>query len=103
MRIANIDLEKTPHQTLLRRLIHKDVRIVHTLINRSLVRDGDGKPSHTISFCQDLSEQVKGEEQLRDSEAKFRSIFENTEIGITVTSQDRSLRLFNPAICQILG
>ncbi len=102
-RIADVDLEKTPNQTLFRKLMHKDGRVVHTLINRSLVRDGEGKPSHTISFCQDLSEQVRSEQQMRDSEAKFRSIFENTEIGITVSSHDRSLRLFNPAICRILG
>jgi PAS domain S-box-containing protein len=57
----------------------------------------------TVLVRTNVAERLRVEEALRASESIFRSIFENTDVGMTVVSQDRTIRLFNPAICRILG
>ncbi len=48
-------------------------------------------------------ERKQAETALRESEERFRGIFENTTIGIYRTSTDGRILLANPAIIQMLG
>jgi PAS domain S-box-containing protein len=52
---------------------------------------------------QELVERTRAEEALRDSEERFRNIFENSPIGIYRTTSDGQIMLANPALVRMLG
>ena len=52
---------------------------------------------------EDISQRKQAEEALRQSEERFRSVFENVSIGIYRTTPDGRILLANPAICEMLG
>jgi PAS domain S-box-containing protein len=81
----------------------KDGSSVWCETSRAPIFDADGNFSYTLSIRQDITERKRAVEALHESERIFRSIFENTDVGMTVVSLDRKIRLFNPALCKILG
>ncbi len=85
------------------RLVHKDRSLVWTNVTASLVRSADGRPQYFISVLQDISERKRIEQAARDSESKFRSIFENTVEGIYRVSIDGRLTACNPAFARLHG
>ncbi|MFZ5721193.1 MAG: PAS domain S-box protein [Pseudomonadota bacterium] len=54
----------------------------------SLVRNGDGSPRHYLAQVQDLSGRLAAEAALRESEARFRLIAENTTDMIVMSDLD---------------
>lgn len=51
-----------------------------------------------------MAEQIrKRENDLRESETRFRSIFENTPLGIVVLDLNRQIKYYNQALINILG
>lgn len=69
----------------------------------------DLEQSKTERSCQsDIAAKKVGdrslsEVQLRDSEAKYRAIFEQAAVGIVQTGTDKRLLRVNPKFCQMLG
>lgn len=65
-----------------------------------------GKP-HTLAVVRDISEQVVAEEQLREKEAQYRSIFEATTDALIITDfvdqEEGRVIEANPAACSIYG
>jgi len=51
----------------------------------------------------DITKQKKMEDELKENEEKFRSIFENAPIGMALTDLDFELIQVNDAFCQMLG
>jgi PAS domain S-box-containing protein len=51
----------------------------------------------------DVTERKRSEEALRESEERFRSLFENSTIGIYRTTSDGRILLANPALVRMLG
>jgi PAS domain S-box-containing protein len=51
----------------------------------------------------DITERQRAEEALRESEERFRSLFENSTIGIYRTTPDGRILLANPALVRMLG
>lgn len=45
-------------------------------------KDNEGKPLYYYSFINDLTEKKKAEEKLKESENKYRSLFENMILGV---------------------
>jgi len=56
-----------------------------------------------IAVARDITERKQAEEKLRQSEERFRNIFENTTIGIYQTAPDGRILMANPALVQMLG
>jgi PAS domain S-box-containing protein len=50
-----------------------------------------------------FTERCQMEEALRESEERFRSLFENAVLGIYRTTPDGQILLANPALCKMLG
>jgi PAS domain S-box-containing protein len=59
----------------------------------------------TIIQCniRDITERKKTEEILRDSEEKFRSIFEHSSVGVSIVSPGGKWLQVNPALCKMVG
>jgi PAS domain S-box-containing protein len=49
-----------------------------------------------------VEDQKRTEDQLRESEERFRNVFDNSAVGKSITALDGSVHV-NPAFCQMLG
>lgn len=84
-------------------LKRKDGSIIPTLINIKLTYDNKGKFSGTLTTFRDISEQKKVEQALTESEEKFRSIFENSALGIFRSTPEGKYEIVNQAFARFLG
>jgi two-component system cell cycle sensor histidine kinase/response regulator CckA len=62
----------------------------------------DGR-EYAFAFARDVSERKKAEASLRQSEERFRGIFEQGSVGIALLDQKRCFLRANPAFCRMLG
>jgi two-component system, cell cycle sensor histidine kinase and response regulator CckA len=67
------------------------------------VTDSDGKPQQYYAFVTDITERKRTEEALRQSEERFRSMYQNAAVGIKQVAIDGRLLMANPALCKMLG
>jgi len=56
-----------------------------------------------MHFAFDITERKRTEEQLRESEEKYRNILENIEDGYFEVDLAGNFTFFNPSLCRILG
>ncbi|MBN1881900.1 MAG: PAS domain S-box protein [Deltaproteobacteria bacterium] len=82
-------------------LVTKDGRTVHVEVNGGLIQY-QGAAADLV-FVRDITERVKAEEALRESEEKLRNIFESSQEVIFVTGLDGSISTINPAGERLLG
>ncbi len=86
-----------------------EYRIRHQSGQYRLVRDlvyfqyENGQIVEHIGGVTDITEQRRAEDALRESEEKYRTIFENSMEGILVTQSDGQILSANPEACRILG
>eukprot|EP01034_Spumella_vulgaris_P020708 gene20708-26546_t len=71
--------------------------------DRVLERKADGKPRKILGTATDISARKRFEEQLLTSEERFRGIFENAPIGISISDINGNFLQCNPAYERILG
>jgi len=67
------------------------------------VTDGRGEIREIILTHQDVTDQVRAEEALRDSEERFKSAFERSAIGMALVGLDDRFLQVNPALCALFG
>jgi PAS domain S-box-containing protein len=64
----------------------------------------DGDPAHWVGTLTDIDDIRRADSALRDSEKRFRRIFEGSPFGMTLSEgEDRHILQANPAFCQMLG
>jgi PAS domain S-box-containing protein len=81
----------------------KDGSTVPVLMRHKLIMDEAGNISGMRSTLQDISALKHAEEELRQAEEKYRSIFENAIEGIFQTTPEGRFRSANPSLARILG
>ena len=78
-----------------------EVRFVHT--QGDVVKDSSGQPYRMFGIAQDVTEQKRAEQALRDAEHKYRAIFENSIEGIFQSTREGKFLSANPALARIFG
>jgi diguanylate cyclase (GGDEF)-like protein/PAS domain S-box-containing protein len=86
-----------------RRFVRNDGRIVWTQLSASLVWLHSGEPHYFICQIQDITERLRTEQALRDSEERFRSISEATQEWIWEIDANGIYTFCSPAVEAILG
>jgi PAS domain S-box-containing protein len=84
------------------RFQHRDGHYLWMRDELRLIRDADGNPQEIIGFWLDITERKQAEEALRESEARFRRLFENSLVGIYRTTPDGRILLANPTLVKML-
>ncbi len=72
-------------------------------ITASPLKDADGKVVGIIEHVKDNTERKHAEELLRNAEERFRTVFENTVVGLYRTTPDGRILLANPALVKMMG
>ena len=86
------------------RFIHPDGRCVWVLCQALAVKTDEGSASEWLGTITDITDRKTAEEALRDSEARYRGIFEGAAEGILVAEhQTMRIRCANQAMCHMLG
>ena len=72
-------------------------------VNAAPLRDETGHVDGMVAAIDDVTERVQAEQSLRESEERFRHIFENTVLGLYRTSPEGQILMANPALVRMLG
>ena len=86
------------------RMITRDGRTVWLRDEALVVRGDNGKPLFLQGVMVDVTEHRKSEEELKESEERFRAIFDNATDGIVLADpQTKKFSAWNETICRMLG
>ncbi|HNT58295.1 MAG TPA: PAS domain S-box protein, partial [Syntrophales bacterium] len=85
------------------RVRHRDGRYFWVDNNGVTIRDRDGVVTGIISVHRDITEQVRAEEALVESEARYRNIVEHAVEGIFQTTPDGTFISANAALARMAG
>lgn len=86
-----------------KRYIRKNGQVYWVRLTNSVVRNADGQPEYFVTMVEDINEQKEMQERIRESEARFRVMFENSAIGLVLAGLDGFPRVVNPAIIHMTG
>ena len=82
--------------------IHKDGSKIYVHLIETKFTLPDGSPG-ILSICEDITEKVKLENKLIESEKKFRTIFETANEGIAIADTQNVLIDVNKKFCEMTG
>jgi PAS domain S-box-containing protein len=71
--------------------------------HNTTLRDDEGNIIGILSSGEDITERVRAEEALRESEARFRQVYEHMTMGIARVSLGFRIESANEAYCRMLG
>jgi PAS domain S-box-containing protein len=85
-----------------KRFIRKDGETAVGLLVASLLSDDAGLPQYFLGLVLDITERKKSDLALRESEDKFRYVFESANVGKSLTLPTGEIEV-NKAFCDLLG
>ena len=89
--------------TVEKRYVRRDGAVVWAITSVAPVLDAAGRPKYLVAETQNITERKRAEEKLRDSEERFRSIFEHAGAGMHTAAPDGRYLQVNEAFCKFLG
>lgn len=69
----------------------------------AVLNDANGHPARIIGYHTDISEAMRSERNLLDTEEKLRLVFENSGVGIILADQNGIVYRINPAMALMFG
>jgi PAS domain S-box-containing protein len=91
-----------PYQ-IVHRLLFADGRVKYVRERCETEYADDGRPLRSLGTVQDVTEQVLAEEQVRESEERYRAIAEDTPLLICRFLPDCRISYVNEAYCRYFG
>jgi PAS domain S-box-containing protein len=85
------------------RFIRKDGKIVYLEQNNWFIKDKNGNVVAIEGIFRNVTKRKVLEESLKESEKRFRTLFENAPLGITLTSKNGEILYCNPKYEEIMG
>lgn len=82
--------------------IHKDGTKFHVSLTLSPVYDQHGNRIGAATIAHDVTEQRRIQEALRESEQRFRQIFDEGPLGIALVDSDLQITNVNHALCRFI-
>ncbi|MBP3956165.1 PAS domain S-box protein [Gemmata sp. G18] len=86
-----------------KRYVHRAGHILWGITSVSLVRDPSGRPTLYVGQVQDVTARKLAEEELRESETRFRAFFDATTAGMVELTPDARILGANGAFCRMIG
>jgi diguanylate cyclase (GGDEF)-like protein/PAS domain S-box-containing protein len=86
-----------------RRLLRKDGSTAWIRMTTTFIRDNLGKAQWGIAVFQDVHERKRAEEAIRQSEERFRLLFENAPLGVILIDQKGNLTSANRKFAELSG
>ena len=83
--------------------IRKDGTVFPVTLRTRLMRNERGKPTGMWAFVRDIEERKKVVEALRQSEEKYRTLFEDSRDAIAITDRDGTFQDINKAMLDLFG
>ena len=85
--------------------VHRpDGTLVWVSVNtQPLYHPGERLPYSVVASFTDITDQRRAELALRESEARYRALFENSIDGVLLTAPDGTVFAANPEACRMLG
>ena len=84
-------------------MIHKDGSTVPVEIKYTFLRDADTKPVGILAIARDITERKQAEAKLKESESKYRAIFETTGTAMIIIEEDTKISLANAEFEKLSG
>src|SRR5262249_48028132 len=84
------------------RFRHKDGRYHWFSDLFTVVKDAQGHPLYRVGSVRNITERKRSEEELRESEAKLRALFEILPVGVTILDKQLQIVDLNPTLERIL-
>ena|GEM_PF-1542232 len=67
------------------------------------LKNSEGVTQKVLGISRDITDQKRAEEEIKESEEKFRILFENANDGIYIRDKDGTLEFVNDKICEVHG
>ncbi len=93
----------TRNTELEHRIVRPDGEVRHVRAIGERVADAQGRTIRSHVSIQDITDLRRAEAALRENEARFRAIFENTSDIIAVISPDGTMLMQSPSVTELLG
>jgi diguanylate cyclase (GGDEF)-like protein/PAS domain S-box-containing protein len=96
-------LQGRPVRDFMMRIRRRDGEVRWLQIDSIPVPDPEGGPGQIVSSFLDVTERKNAEAALRESESRFRAVFDRAAVGIARIGLDGKLMDANPAIASMLA
>ncbi|MHC4323459.1 MAG: PAS domain S-box protein, partial [Planctomycetota bacterium] len=89
-------------------LVHKDGHHINVILNASARFDKDGNVVNTRGSVLNITDRKKADNQLRQSEERYRTLVESVDLGITLIDADYNIIMANSTMgklfdCEVSG
>lgn len=86
-----------------KRYIKKDGTVIVGRVIINILRNGEGQPMFTIVELEDITQRKELEEDVRESEQKFRAISNSATDAIILSDEDGTILYWNPTAEKMIG